>query len=276
MRPISSTLVVLAALAVACADNPVGPRGLPCARGALAYGAAVTSTLATTSCTESELGPARAYADYDVDLVQGSRYMFTVRSTDAWKPDLQLRDPATGLRITTGWATGTGEAGTSAEILYVAPQSGHFTLRVVEGDKGRGAYSLRSQSCGGSSQEIFSAQTVSAQGTIDAADCALHDRWLDADSAHAETYVVYVNRAEVKRVSLVARGASPFVGAVVIVGPFERDASGSMRAVSSSGANSYFDFTGPSDKGGTYMIAVVGRTFANLGDYALSVGPPTP
>lgn len=272
MRSLSSSLVLLAALTAACSDSPLAP-GLPCARGSLAYGAAVTSTLATTSCTESELGTPRAYADYDVDLVDGQRYMFTVRSTDAWKPDLELRDPITGARIITGWATGTGETGTTAEILYVAPQSGRFTLRVIEGDHGKGTYSLRSQSCGGSSQEIFSATTVSIPGTIDAADCVLHDRWLDADSAHAKTYVLYVNRAEVNRVSLVARGASPFVGSVVIVGPFERDASGSMRAVSSSGANSYFDFTGPSDKGGTYMVAVTGSTFANLGDYTLSVGP---
>ncbi|NUO63426.1 MAG: hypothetical protein HOQ11_17550 [Gemmatimonadaceae bacterium] len=263
-------------LVAACSDAPVGPRGLPCARGTLARGTGVESTIAGSACTTTEGSATRAYADYDVDLTEGERYVFTLRSSDAWKPLLELRDPSTGAFVRSGWVTGAGEAGTTAEMLYVAPQSGRFTLRVREADSGAGAYTLHSQICGGSSTEIFSSQTVGAEGTIDAADCVVHDRWLDADSAHAETFVVYVNRAETKRVTLAARGGSTFVGAVIVVGAFERDASAWTRAVASGASQVSLDLTGPSDKGGTYMIVAAGNTIANLGDYTLTVGPPAP
>ena len=277
MRSLTSFVAVVALLA-ACAGDPVGPHGLPCARGTLARGATVASTIAGSTCTMAEGSAELSYADYDLDLAHGERYAFTVRSNDAWKPLLELRDPSTGERIASGWVTGTGEAGSTAELLYVAPQSGHFTLRVREGDSGEGTYTLRSQTCGGSSAEIFSSQTMGAEGTIDAADCVLHDRWLDADSAHAESFVVYVNRAETTRVTLAGRGAgaSAFLGTIVVVGPFERDASGSTRAMTTGATQLSLDFTGPSDKGGTYMVVVAGKTIADLGDYTFTVGPATP
>lgn len=275
MRSLASSVAVVVVLA-GCAGDPVGPHSLPCARGTLAQGAAVASTIAGSTCTMSEGAAALAYADYDVDLSEGERYAFTVRSSDAWKPLLELRDRSTGDRIASGWVTGTGAVGSTAELLYVAPQSGRFTLRVREGDAGVGAYTLRSQICGGSSAEIFSSQAVVSESSIDPADCVVHDRWLAADSARAETFVVYVNRAETKRVTLAARGASPFVGAMVVVGPFERDASSSTRAATYGASQLSLDFSGPSDQGGTYMVVVAGNTFANLGDYTFTVGPTTP
>lgn len=277
MRPLASSVAVLVLLS-ACADGSLGPNRLPCARGVLPRPASVSSTIDGSSCTMVEGSTRPLYADYDVDLTDGERYVFTVRSTDAWQPLLELRDPSTGERIASGWVTGDARAGSTAELLYVAPRSGRFTLRVREGDAGVGRYTLRSQVCGGSSEEIFSPQTVGTESTIDAADCVVHDRWLPRDSAHAETFVVYVNRAETKRVTLAGRGAgaADFRGAIIVVGPFERGSSSWTRAIAGGASTVSLDLTGPSDMGGTYIVVAAGNTISNLGGYTMTVGPPTP
>ncbi|HET9004237.1 MAG TPA: hypothetical protein VFN39_09600 [Gemmatimonadaceae bacterium] len=264
---------------VACTDSNA-PDTRSCVRGTLAQGASVRGTLDSRSCTtRGDLTV--SYVDYRVALVAGQRYLFTLRGENRWHPTLELisdADPAAP--PVTGWFTDgdASGAGATSEILIVPALSGNATLRIRDVSTG-GAYALRSGVCGGSSQEIFTSGSISAQGSIDAGDCVIHDRWLQSDSAFAETFVLYLGREELKTVSVKARGASigAFNPSVVVIGPFVAGMGGaSTRQVTYSSSDSLSMQVQGASQAGDYIVAVAGRTPTMMGDYTLTVGPPAP
>lgn len=273
---IASVVVVAAALLSGCRDA-TDPHDVNCSRGTLAPGATVTGTLAQGACTTSdEFAP--TYVDYTVTVSSGERYLFTLQSETAWRPVLELHndaDPAAGPR--TGWSDDTSKVGAHSEILFVSPYNGTLTLRVLAVQGPGGAYSLRSQQCGGNSLPIQGGGTVSAEGTIDAADCVVHDRLMDNDSAHADTYVVYLGRNEVKAVKVKERFLGDgFAPAIVLAGPFISGSPTSVRQYSMTSLDSLVvQITGGNDAG-NYILAVAGATPGTVGAYVLTVGPATP
>jgi len=277
MRPrIYAVLLATLLGGVSCTDTS-GPDSRDCNRGTLAAGAVVTGTLAQNACTTSGEF-AQTYVDYDVAVTSGERYLFTLQSETAWRPVLELRndaDPAAGPR--TGWSDDTSKVGAHSEILFVSPYNGTLTLRVTTAQGAGGSYSLRSQQCGGNSLPIEGSGTVSAEGTIDAADCVIHDRLMDEDSAHADTYVVYLDRNEVKTVKVQERFLGDgFVPAIILTGPFISGAPTSVRQYSTTSLDSLVvQITGGNDAG-NYILAVAGATPNTVGAYVLTVGPPAP
>jgi hypothetical protein len=269
-------LLVTLATVASCTDTS-GPDSLDCSRGTLAQGALVTGTLAQNACTTGgEFG--KKYVDYKVNATAGERYLFTVRSEAAWRPVLELHndaDPAAGPR--TGWSDDNAGPGAHSEILFVSPYSGTLTLRVTAaaGDGTVGSYSLRSQQCGGSSQEITGAAPLTADGSIDATDCVIHDRLMDNDSAHADTYVLYLARDEIKTIKVKARGASVgnFKPSIVVTGPFVAGSSASERLYSVTTVDSLVVDVDGGNVAGDYILAVLGATPTQLGQYTLTVSP---
>lgn len=271
-------LLATLASAASCTDSS-GPGAPVCNRGTLAPGATLSGTLARNACTNPVTGgAAQTYLDYNVTVVSGERYLFTLQSESAWSPVLELinpNDPAAGPR--TGWSDGTATAGSHSEILFVSPYNGTLTLRVTAGAGGVGAYSLRSQQCGGNSQEIAGTGSVSAEGSIDAADCVIHDRVMDNDSAHADTYVLYLDRNEVKSIKVKRRFVGDsFVPAIVFTGPFVSGEPASDTEYSVTSLDSLVVQVGAGNVAGRYILAVAGRTPNTIGAYVLTVSPPAP
>ena len=280
------TRIVFAAAAcsvalAACSDS-TAPNPANCERGALAIGALVQGKLDKQSCLVTTGSVAERHVDYKVALMAGNRYLFTLRSETAWHPVLDLiNDAAPTTPPITGWFTdgSTSGSGAYAELMIVAPFSGTATLRIRGTDVVGSAYTLRSTACGGSPHEIFISGSVSTQGTIDATDCMIHDRWLESDSARAETFVLYLGRDEIKTVSVKARGASAglFKPGIVVTGPYVLGGgSGSMRQVTYSSSDSLSMQVQGTSQAGDYIVAVTGRTPSSTGDYTLTIGPPTP
>jgi hypothetical protein len=277
MRSRFCPLVIAALAGAASCTDTSGPDSLTCDRGTLAPGALVTGTLARNACaTGGQFS--QNYVDYKVNVTSGQRYLFTVRSEAAWRPILELRndaDPAAGPR--TGWSDENVGPGAHSEILFVSPYNGTLTLRVTASPANTtlGAYSLRSQQCGGSSQEITGALPLSADGSIDATDCVIHDRLMDNDSAHADTYVLYLGRNEVKTVRVKARGASVgnFKPSIVVTGPFVAGSSATERLYSVTTLDSLVVDVDGGNVAGDYILAVLGATPTQLGQYTLTVTP---
>lgn len=262
--------------AAACTDTN-GPDSLTCNRGTLTSGALLTGTLARDACTTGGQF-AQTYLDYNVNVTSGERYLFTLRSESAWKPVLELHndaDPGAGSR--TGWSDEITGVGGHSEILFVSPYNGTLTLRVTGTGGGLGAYSLRSQQCGGSSQEINGTAAVSAEGSITANDCVVHDRFMDNDSSHADTYVVYLDRNQVKTVKVKQRFTGDgFVPSIVLTGPFVSGDAATERMYSVTTLDSLVVQVGGGNVAGRYILAVAGRTPNTFGAYVLTVGPAAP
>ena len=271
----SSAWVVISAaviVTVSCTDTS-GPESR-CERGTLELGGSVSGTLSQGACTgNGEF--AQTYLDYKVNLVSGQRYLFTLRADAAWRPQLELLSASDGTLLQMGWSDDIVGAGAHSELLLVSPSNGPATLRVTAGLGAQGAFTLRSSQCGGSSQVFEGTIALGAQGTIDASDCVLHDRLMDNDSAHADTYVVYLDKNAVKSIRVKARGESvgTFIPAIVFTGPFTVDGSLSLRQFSVSSADSLITQVGGSNVAGNYILAVAGSTPNTLGAYTLTVGP---
>jgi hypothetical protein len=271
--------ILFAALAVAASCTDTNGPSLSCNRGTLAPGALVTGTLSRNACTTNGGGEfAQTYVDYNVIVTSGERYLFTLTSEAAWRPQLELHndaDPGAGPRL--GRSDDINGAGAHSEILFVSPYNGKLRLRVTAALGGLGEYSLRSQQCGGSSQEITGTGTVSAEGSIDATDCVVHERLMANDSAHADTYVVYLGRNEAKTIKVQERFVGDgFVPAIVFTGPFVVGDAASILTYSVTTLDSLVVQVQGGNVAGDYILAVAGRTPTTGGAYVLTVGPPAP
>ena len=262
-------------VAVTSCSETSGPSAAGCDRGALNAGGTVSGTLATGTCKATDV-PGQPYVEYTTTLTSGQRYLFTLRSDSPWPPILQLinsADPLAGAR--TGWSDEIVGTGAHSQLMFVSPYNGPVTLRVTSGAADHpGAYTLTSSLCGGSSIEI-GATTVSAQGTIDASDCVIHDRFMDADSAHADTYVLYLGRNESKTIKIKARGASAgvFKPAFVLTGPFVAGSPSTSRQYTVTTLDSLWVPVDGGNVAGDYMLAVMGAGPTMYGDYTLTVAP---
>jgi hypothetical protein len=259
--------------AISCTDTVAPTKG--CDRGVLAPGASATGTVLPACTTPGEFS--ETYVDYHVTLVAGERYLFTVRSESEWKPALYLVTPA-GVRVP-GWSDANTGTGAHSELLFVSPYNGPVTLHVVAATQALGRYTISSSQCGGSSEEIYTDATVGTEGSIAPTDCVVHDRYLPADSTHADSYVLYLDRDESKTVTVTARGASAgtFHPAIIFSGPYlSGESTSSQHAVGSSSETSLtMQLTG-GNQAGRYILAVGGADPGNFGDYTLTVGPPAP
>lgn len=277
MRTRSITAVAATFLMVAGCNDSTSPKAQNCDRGTLAHAGVASGTLASGACTSAlESG---AYANYTVNLSDGERYLFSVRSETAWSPELELINPADPLAITRlGWPDMVAGAGAHSDLAFVSPYTGPVTLR-VRGRNNPGAYVLTSRQCGGSSQEIFTSGSISTSGTISADDCVLHDRLLAPDTARVETFVLYLGRYETKTVTVKARGASAgsFHPMVMLEGPFVVGDGGlPSRMIALASGDSLSVQVSGTGVAGDYALVIGGRSSADLGDYILTVGPPAP
>jgi hypothetical protein len=272
--PLAIAIVVAAA---ACTETS-GPAEAGCNRGTLTAGGTVSGTLASGTCTGTGEF-ARTYVDYTTTVSSGKRYLFTLRSDAPWPPILQLindADPLAGAR--TGWSDEILGTGGHSQLMFVSPYNGPVTLRVSSGVSDHpGAYTLRSSQCGGSDLEI-GATEVSAQASIDANDCVIHDRFMDADSAHGDTFILYLGRNESKTIKIKARGASAgvFKPAFVLTGPFVAGSPSTSRQYTVTSLDSLSVPVDGGNVAGDYMLAVLGAGATMYGDYTLTVGPTPP
>jgi len=272
-----SRFALLAAAATvaasSCTDTAAPNTG--CDRGTLSVGASATGTVSHACTTTGEFS--ETYVDYHATLVAGERYLFTVRSESAWKPVLYLVTPA-GLRLP-GWSDFNTGTGSYSELFFVSPYTGPVTLHVVAASESLGGYTISSKQCGGSSVEIDSDVTVGADGTIAPTDCVVHDRYLPADSTHADSYVLYLDRYETKNVTVTGRGTSAgtFQPAIIFSGPYlSGESTSSQHTVGSTGETTLtMQLTGGSEAG-RYILAVGGANPGSFGDYTLTIAPPTP
>jgi hypothetical protein len=269
--------LAIAAGAVTSCTETSGPSEGGCNRGTLTAGGTVSGTLSSGACTGTGEF-AQTYVDYTTTLSAGQRYLFTLRSDEAWPPVLELLNSADPSAPRTGWSDDIAGSGAHSQLLFVSPYNGPVTLRVTSGLAQRpGAYTLKSSICGGSNVEI-GATAVSAEGAIDASDCVIHDRLMDADSAYADTYILYLGRNESKTITIKARGASAgiFKPGFVLTGPFVAGDAGLRWQYTVSSIDS---LSVPVDGGptaGDYMLAVTGATPSTFGEYTLIVRPTPP
>ena len=258
-------------IVVACSDS-TSPRQA-CVRGTLSAGAVESGTVAANDCAFNVLGSKVGYTDYRVELEQGERYLFTLAASGLWQPTLQLLQPQHDDSImVAGWADSDGIDVRTSEILFVPPYSGTFTLRVISNSGTNGSYTLRSRSCGGSSTEIFGNTPISTSGTISATSCVVHDRFLDADSIHADLFVLYLGRNESKVIT-VKRTSGNLVPAFIVTGPFLERPSGFSRQVSIAAVDSMSSTVTGGNVAGDYILAVGASRYEQTGGYQLTVSP---
>lgn len=275
-----SLVAALLVAAISCTEisGPSGPPGSRCNRGTLTVGGAVSGTLASGACTATG-ATAETYLDYTTTVTAGERYLFTLRSDEPWPPLLMVINPAdTATGTWTGWSDGIVGTGGHSQLLFVSPYSGPVTLRVASGLATHpGAYTLRSSQCGGSSVAI-GASTVSLDGSITADDCVIHDRFIPADSTHADTYILDFHGDGPKSVTIKARGNSVgnFHPAFVLTGPFVAGSSALARQYTVSSADSLSVPVGGSPWVGKYLLAVAAASPEMTGDYTLTVAPASP
>jgi len=275
-----SVIAALVLAATSCSEisGSSSPSGTSCSRGTLVGGGVVAGTLASGACIGTG-GAAQTYVDYTTMLVAGERYLFTLRSDEPWPPVLELidsADEAAGPR--TGWSDDIIGTGAHSQLLFVSPYNGPVTLRVTSGLANRpGAYTLRSSQCGGSSIAI-GATTARFDGSIDASDCVIHDRFIATDSAYADTYILDFHDDGPKTVTIKARGGSVgiFKPAFVLTGPFVVGSTTLARQYTVSSIDSMSVPVGSSTWEGKYVLAVAGATPTTTGDYTLTVGPTAP
>ncbi|HWE41159.1 MAG TPA: hypothetical protein VG432_01545 [Gemmatimonadaceae bacterium] len=275
LRPVPVAIAIVLPLA-SCGETS-GPSDAGCNRGTLNHGTSVSGTLASGSCKgTSEFG--QRYVEYTTTVSSGQRYLFTLRSDAAWRPILQLinsADPLAGAH--TGWSDELAGTGAHSQLMFVSPYNGAVTLRVTAGAVDNpGAFTLQSRQCGGSDVPIRAGAVFDA--TIDANDCVMHNRFAEVDSAHADTFILYLGRYEAKTITIKARGTSAgvFKPAFVLTGPFIAGSSTSKWAYAVSSSDSLSIPVEGGSTGGDYMLAVMGAAPDMYGDYALTVGPTAP
>lgn len=282
MRTRLIAAIAAVTFAVAGCSDSTSPKPKPtvqnCDRGTLAHWVVTSGTLASGACTSAlESG---AYADYKVYLSDGQRYFFSVRSETDWSPSLELINPADPLADRRfGWPDQVAGAGAHSVLMFVSPYTGPVTLRVRSTAGNPGPYVLTSSECGGSQQEIFTSGTLSTFSDISPGDCVLHDRLLAPDSAHVDLFVLYLGRYETKTVTVKARGASAgiFHPMVALEGPFVIGEGGlPSRMIAMASGDSLSVQVSGAGVAGDYMLAIGGRSSADLGDYTLTIGPPAP
>jgi hypothetical protein len=266
-----SLVFVAAFLVTTCADS-TSPRGT-CFRGTLGAEAVESGTVAANDCAFTVQGGKVGYADYRVHLDQGQRYLFTLSTTGQWQPTLQLLQPQHDDSImVAGWSDTDGIDVRTSEILFVPPYSGTFTLRVISNSGTNGSYTLRSRSCGGSSTEIFGDTPIGTSGTISGSSCVVHDRFLDADSTHADLFVLYLGRNESKVIS-VKRTSGTLAPAFILTGPFLERPAGFSRQVTVAAGDSVSSTVTGGNVAGDYILAVGAARYEQYGGYQLVVSP---
>jgi len=275
---IASAACLLALAGCTDSTSPKPKAAQNCDRGTLAHWVVTSGTLASGACTSALEGG--AYADYTVYLSDGQRYFFSVRSETPWTPSLELINPADPLADRRfGWSDEVAGAGAHSVLMFVSPYTGPVTLRVRSASSNAGGYVLSSSECGGSQQEIFTSGTLSTFSWIDRSDCVLHDRLLSPDSAHVDLFVLYLGRYETKTVTVKARGTSAgiFHPMVAVEGPFVVGLGGLPdRMIALGSSDSLSVMVSGAGVAGDYMLAIGGRSSTDLGEYTLTIGPPTP
>ncbi len=278
--------MIAAALTLACREGSTGPDQAACVRGALAQGAIVTGELSSADCTMTRAGVSLPYEVYTVRLSPGERYLITLHSNAAWTPILELRDTTPNHSVVAaGWSDVFVENRYS-QLMFVAPNEFPSTTKTyelwVQGDTSTavGRYTLSSQLCGGSSEEIWGTRTVVAHGVLSASDCVLHDRHMLPDSTYAHLFVLYLGRGEQKTITVTATSAG-LGPSLLLYGPgFAR--GGVTHRASALGDTSTTSLTieaaASIDAAGDYIFAVGGSAFGQTGGYTMTIseGRPTP
>ena len=274
MKPRFILLAATASLAVSSCTDSVAPKP-DCDRGTLQPGASATGTLLPACTTAGEFS--ETYVDYHVTLTEGERYLFTVRSESPWKPALYLVAPYGGRMP--GWSDSNTGTGAHSDLFFVSPYTGPMTLHLVAATAAIGRYTISSQQCGGSSEQIFTHGTLGTQGTIALTDCVVHDRYLPSESTHVDSYVLYLDRDETKTVTVEARGASvgTFHPAIIASGPYISASSPTFQhTVASSDQGTLTMQLTAGNQAGRYILAIGGASPQDVGDYTLTIGPPAP
>lgn len=276
MRPRFVPFGIAIVLAATSCTDTSGPSETGCNRGTLNATGTVSGTLASGTCPGvAEFG--QKYVEYTTTVSSGHRYLFTLRSDAPWRPVLQLINSADALAgARTGWSDDIAGTGAHSQLMFVSPYNGPVTLRVTAQTGSPGAYTLRSSQCGGSDVPFYTTGVVEA--TIDANDCVIYDPVTDADSAHADTFILYLGRNESKTIKIKARGASAgiFKPAFLVTGPFVAGSQASKRQWAVTSLDSLSVAVDGGNVAGDYVLAVMGAAPTMYGDYTLTVGPTPP
>lgn len=210
-----ATLLVL--VTVAACTNPEDPDRGSCVRGSLSMEGTVSSSLDTRDCELRSTSSTRYHEEFNVQLQQGQRYVFTMRA-ESFTPSLELRSASDSL-LTGGVVDALDASARVASLVFVAQQSGAYKLRASAVGGGTGSYSLASRAnCGGSSEEIYGSATLSTTGTISASDCEISHYWLPQKSARVDLYVLYLGRGESKEITVSPQEGSSIAPVIYVRG----------------------------------------------------------
>lgn len=245
-------------------DFPTGQRGSPrgCTRGALSIGTPTSSDLSITDdCRLNDTGP--LFESFSVTLTQGQAYLVRVLApNNDLNVVLELLD-ATGQIVAFNDDDRATVTSRNSQIVFVAPVSGTFTVRVRAFDAtGVGAFTVAVRSCG--TTRING--PVSLTGSIALTDCRIANIATTGDSAQADFFVVPLV-ADATLTFTLSNLSAGFDPVMMFDGPgFTADLTD---AVFGDRILSVRAFTT-----GEYLLIVSGRDIADLGSYTLVATSP--
>lgn len=296
MRKLLSVLAV-AALAAGCSSDKavVGVDPASCTKGSITTGDTKTGTLDASACPTYDwywFEDSVHYASYNVTVEKGKAYLFSLASTaadsDTTSRALALVDHESVvgdstdyyLAVQSPWRT----ASDPAELYFVAPKSGTYSLRAFTGNISETLpYSLTAAACPTKQLDITGAFSDSA-ATLGADDCTLHQAYFTEhyngsnwvyNPSHAALYTIYFDGHSRRTITV---KSSDFAPGFMVEGPgFDAYCntyycSGNVRS-NTSMADSVSTTLGMWMPG-TYTITV-GSVQANAtGKYSIDISAP--
>lgn len=287
MRRIS-LLLACAILAACGGDNSVvGPDDPVCVKGQIAPGNTKAGQLGATSCTFADSIVAggsggnyvSTYFDaYTFQATAGKAYQIIARSPDT-QTDLVLSLWGDGISANGGilLAAGDDEAGGlggyDPMTLFIAPQSGVYSLRVSGySASDTNTYTLTARAC--PVHSVITTSFSDANQKLQTSDCVWDVPYFGSDSSRIALYSVHLDANTARTITVVS---SDFDPAFYIGGPgFDAlcytDACGGSNGASGSAGVDSVTRVLVADSTGDYTLAVGSYAYADTGTFKLIVG----
>lgn len=281
----SALLLSFAVFAAACSGDKAvtGPDDPSCVKAQITPGGTKTGRLGATSCTFTDsiwLDDSSHYDSYTFQAAAGRAYLLTARAPDAYTDYvLELMGSGATAGQETLLSVADDEGGNyDPQMLFVAPQSGVYSLRVLGYSySDTNTYTLTARECPvrATITTSFSDAGQQLQGT----DCVWgYTAFSSGDSSHVAVYSVHFDAGTSRQITVVSTGFTPgfFIGGPGFDSYCHLGACRSGALGWGSSADSLSGTFAANNSGDYTLVVGASSGYSATGTFKLTVGPSQP
>lgn len=286
MRRTTTVLLACTVLAACGGDNNnvVGPDDPACVKGQIAAGGTVAGQLNGVSCSfvdEDYSDNSTFFDSYTFQARAGKAYQITARADDdGFDYVLELfgsTSDGTGERVlSVADDEGGGMSGLDPQMLFIAPTSGAYSLRVMGYEaEDTSTYTLTAREC--PVHAVITTSFSNANQSLQTSDCVWNDTYFGAGSSRVALYAVHMDANTARTITVVSSDFEPgfHAGGPGFDGYCYLDRCEYTIAAAHANVDSVSSEL-VADSAGTYMLAVGSRVYRNTGTFKLVVDAAHP